>query len=91
MQFSSFLPIDRTLSKAATPVQSGSGSNGNEGVLHIPQSSSITGTSPSYCLVSYSGHSGGGLPLCRDAVSVLYSPSRLGKFDYKKIQNYFLL
>ena len=37
--------------------QSGSGSDSNEGVLHIPQSSSITATSPSDCLVSYSGHS----------------------------------
>ena len=26
---------------------------GNEGVLHIPQSSSITGATPSDCLVSY--------------------------------------
>ena len=31
-------------------------SNGNEGVLHIPQSSSITGTSPSDCLMSHLGH-----------------------------------
>ena len=30
--------------------QSGPGSNGNEGVLHIPQSSSITEASPSDCL-----------------------------------------
>ena len=29
---------------------------GSEGVLHIPQSSSITGTSPSDYLVSYPGH-----------------------------------
>ena len=36
------------------------GSDGNEGVLCIPQSSSITGTSPSDCLVSYPGHSLGG-------------------------------
>ena len=31
--------------------------DGNEGVLRIPQSSSIAGTSPSDCLVSYPGHS----------------------------------
>ena len=37
--------------------QSGPGSDGNEGVLRIPQSSSIAGTSPSDCLVSYPGHS----------------------------------
>ena len=44
------------------PSLSGPGSNRNEGVLRIPQSSSITGTSPSDCLVSYPGHSliGGG-------------------------------
>ena len=46
-----------------------------------PPSSSIAGTSPSDCLVSYPGHSlrGGVLPLCREAVGVFYSPSRLGK------------
>ena len=37
--------------------QSEPGSDSNEGVLHIPQSSSITGASPSDCLVSYPGHS----------------------------------
>ena len=37
--------------------QSGPGINGNEVVLWIPQSSSITGTSPSDCLLSYTGHS----------------------------------
>ena len=68
------------LSGATMPGQSGPGSNGNEGVLYIPQSSSITGTSPSDCLESYPGHLlGGVLPLCRGAVSVFYSPSRLGK------------
>ena len=54
------------------------GSNGNEGVLCIPQSSSTAGTSPSYCLVSYTRWVGV-LPLCREAVGVFYSPSRLGK------------
>ena len=33
--------------------QSGPGSNGYEGMLWIPQSSSITRTSPSDCLMSY--------------------------------------
>ena len=46
MQFSSIQPIDRALSGATIPGQSGPGSNVNEGVLRIPQSSSITGTSP---------------------------------------------
>ena len=59
--------------------QSGPGSNGNEGVLRIPQSSSITGASPSDCLMFYTGYSLGGrvLALCRDAVGVFYSLRRL--------------
>ena len=56
--------------------QCGPRSNGSEGVPHIPQSSSNTGTSPSDCLVSYQGHLLGEevLLLCRDAVGVFYSP-----------------
>ena len=78
MQFSSIQPIDRALSGATIPCQSGPGSNGNEGVLCIPQSSSITGTSPSDFLVSYPGHSlRKVLPLFRGTVSVFYSPSWL--------------
>ena len=74
--------MDRALSGATTPGQSGPGSDGNEGVLRIPQSSNTAGTSPSDCLVSYPGYSlgGGGLPLCSEAVGVFYSPSQLGKF-----------
>ena len=45
LKFWSIYPIDGTLTGATTPGQSGPGSNGNEGVLHIPQSS-IIGTSP---------------------------------------------
>ena len=64
-RFNSIWPTDRTLLGATTPGQSGPGSDGNEGLLRILQSSSITGTSPSGCLVSYTGHSlrGGGLTL----------------------------
>ena len=39
-------PIDGTLTDTTTPGQSGPWSNGDEGVLHIPQTST-TGTSPS--------------------------------------------
>ena len=46
-----------TLSVAIIPGQSEHGSNGNEEVLRIPQSSSITGTSPSDFFVSYPGYS----------------------------------
>ena len=44
-------------SGATTSNQSGLGSNGNEKVLRIPQSSSITGDSPSDYLVLYTGPS----------------------------------
>ena len=49
--------MDRALLGATIPGQSGPGSNGNEGVLYIPQSSNITETLPSDCLESYTGHS----------------------------------
>ena len=81
MQFSSISPIDRPLSGATVPSLSGPGSNGNEGVLRITQSPSITGTSPSGCLVSYPGHSLEVLLLCRDAVGIFY---RLGKRGMEK-------
>ncbi len=57
MSNSSIWPIDRTLSGATTPGQSRPGSNGNEEVLFIPQSSSITRDSPSDCLMSHPGYS----------------------------------
>ena len=70
------------------PGQTEPESNGNEGVLCIPQSPSITGKSPLDCLVSYAGHSlGAVLLLCRGAVSVFYSPSRLGKLIKSVIEN----
>ena len=74
--FSSIKPIDRALSGATTPGQRGLESNGNEGVLRIPQSSSITGSSPLDYLVSYPLVEG--LPLCREKVGVFNSPNRLG-------------
>ena len=55
--FYSIWSIDKTLSGATTLRVSGPGSDGNEGVPCISQSSSITGTSPSDCLVSYPEHS----------------------------------
>ena len=39
--FSSIRPIDRALSGSTTLDQSGPGSDGNEGVLHTPQSSTL--------------------------------------------------
>ena len=57
MSNSSICPLDRTLSGATTPGQSGPGSNGNEGLLRIPQSYNITGASQSNCLMLYPRHS----------------------------------
>ena len=56
-QFSSIRPIDRTLSGATILGQSEPGSNGNEGLLRIRQRPSISGISPSDCVMSYPGHS----------------------------------
>ena len=68
------------LSGATTPGQSGPWNDGNEGVLCNSQSSSTAGTSPSDCLLSYFRTLVGGvLHLCRGAVSIFHSPSRLGK------------
>ena len=46
-----------TLWGSTIPGQIEFGSDDNKGVLCIPYSSSITGTSPSDCVVSYLGHS----------------------------------
>ena len=69
-QFNSIWPIDRTLLGATSSGQSGLGSDGNEGVLHIPQSSGITCTSPSDCLMSYLGHSLGESYPCAEKQSM---------------------
>ena len=54
MQLVLFNPL--IVSSATIPGHSGPGSNGNEGVLRIPQSPIITGASPSDCFESYLGH-----------------------------------
>ena len=59
-QFGFIWSIDTTLLVATIPSQSGPGSDSNDGILRIPQSSSITETSPTDCLVSYPGHLLGG-------------------------------
>ena len=56
MSNSSIWPLDRTFLGATTMGQSESGSDGNERVLHILQSSSITEASLSVYLMSYPGH-----------------------------------
>ena len=64
-------PTDRILSGATTPCQSGPGSNGNEAVLCISQSSSIT--RHQICLLSYVGHSLGKSYLSTNMQSVYYT------------------
>ena len=88
----SIRPLDWTLSGATTLGLSGPGSNGNKRVHSISKSSSITGASPSACLVSYLGPLlGGGLPLCRDAVGVFFSPSWLGWFNWSRKSQWCLV
>ena len=53
IQFISIWPIDRNLSGATTPDLSEPERDGNEGILCFLQSSSISGISPSDCLVLY--------------------------------------
>ncbi len=65
--------MDRALSGATTPGQSGPGSDGNEGVLSSPQSSNTAGTSSSDCLVTYPGHSFGVESLPFAEVQSVYS------------------
>ena len=79
-QFSSIWTIDRTLSCATTPNQSGPGSDVSERVLHIPQSYSITGTSHIRLFIVINRTLVGGeiLPLGWEAIGVFYSPSQLG-------------
>ena len=57
MSNSSIWLIDKILSGAITPGQSGPGSNGNKGYSVFPKTPHITGALSSYCLVSFPGHS----------------------------------
>ena len=69
------------MSGATTSGQSRPETNSNEGVLHILQSSSITGVSPSDCLGSYPGHlRGGGLTPLHEMQSV-YSTTPANRVD----------
>ena len=91
-QFSSIWTIDRTPSGATTSSQSESGSDGNEGVLCIPQSSSITRTSPSDCLVSYPRHSLGESYPSAEKQSVHYTaPADWAKTDCDNIYIYIYI
>ena len=75
-----FNPFDRALPGATTPSQSGPGSNGNEGVLRIPQSPSITGTSPSDCLVSFQDTCWVGVTPLQRCSQCILQPQPTGQF-----------
>ena len=78
LDVSSIWSIDRTLSGATTPGQSEPGNNGNEGVLYIPQSSSLT----IRLVIVITRVLVGGVESyphpSRDAVRVFYCPSWMG-------------
>ena len=83
-------PIDRALSGATTPGQSGPRNDDNEVVLCIPQSFSVTGTSPLDCLVSYPGHSLGCLtPLQRSSQCIL-QPQPTGQYTELNVKTVFI-
>ena len=69
-----------------TPGQSGSGSNGNEGVLNIIQISRAE-ASPSNFLCHIQDTHRGVLLLCRDAIGIFYNLSRLGSWNIDKELN----
>ena len=89
MSNSSIWPTDRALSSTTTLDQSGPGSDGNEEVLHILQSSSITGAARSDCLVSYRDTRKETLTsLSGCSWSILQpQPTRLSNIERKKKKN----
>ena len=98
MSNSSIRPIDRISLGTTTLGQRGLGSDVNEGVLYIPQISSIIGALPSDCLMSHPVHLLDVLPFCRVAISIFYCPNGLGtsslvkytliKFQVNRISNF---
>ena len=77
-------PTEKNQSGATTPGQSVPRSDGNERVLHIPQSLRTTGAWPSNCLVSYPGHSLGESNPSPEKLLVIYCPSRVSYNCFEK-------
>ena len=77
-----------TLSDSTSPGQSGRGNYGNEGVHRIPQSSCITGTSASDCLVSQLDTQWGSLTFLHILQSVCFTApaDRAILIWYEKLQ-----
>ena len=79
-QFSSIWPIDRTLSDTTAAGQSGPGSDDNEvGAPHSPKLPQYWNLTIRLFSVISRIFVWGVLPLCIEADSVFYIPSRLGK------------
>ena len=83
--------MDRALSGDSTTDHCGPGSDGNEGVLRIPQSSSTAGTSPSDCFVSLSGYSSGDSYPSAEKQSVYSTAPADWAIHRVKCQNNFIL
>ena len=91
LRFSSIWLIDRTLLGAPTPDQSGPKSEGNEGVLCLPQSSSITIASTLVCYGLYRtlvGAGGGLTPLQRSSWCMLQTQLTGHFLPWNKISNH---
>ena len=88
MDIISFLPIDRTLSDATTLDQSAPESDEKEEVFIIPQSSNVTGTSPSDCLLSYPGNSLGVGSYSSSKMQSVYSttPAKWATFNFNFVK-----
>ena len=78
------------LSGATIHCQKGLGSSGKERVLRIPPSSSIPGTSPSDCLISYPGHFLGWSYSSAEEQSVYSTAPSDRAIDRFKCQNSFI-
>ena len=74
-QFSSIWPINRALSGATTPGQRNLGAMAMTSASHSPKLQHHWNLTISFFSVIFRTLVGGGLPLCRGAVSVFYSPS----------------
>ena len=79
--------IDRNLSRATIPGYCGPGSDGNEGVLRITQSSSITGSSTLDCLMSYQDTLWGSFTALQRCSLCILQPQQNTEWKIKESKN----
>ena len=89
MHFSSFRPMDRTLSGATTVGKSGSGGDANEGYSAFPKVQDLLVPHHQIVNVISKKLAEGILTFCSDAVSVFCNPSRLGHIWFQVINNHY--